>query len=480
MIALRRPSNMTGSLTRQFSILVAVAILSTQFVDLIVTQTLPSTMSGVTMGGVLVRLQHAVEAVEAVESAPADTAAAQLEPFNDRRLKFRLLSAAPPAVAPSNETLLRILRVSRLTFGGAPSDIRLIRLGPIREFHLPPPRSSLAAGVGDYPNTPPGVQVDPATFDILTLPGRPLAIAVKTSRGWVAVQDAEHGERIWLRRAVPDLAITILLILPIALWVGSRIGSRLKALAGAIEQSGSETEIPLAEQGGPRDVRIVVEAFNQMQARIRALLADRSMMMAAISHDVRTPLARMRFRIAELPSEIRAGVTADIEEIDELVDALLSLNRADGAPRRVEKFDLSALAQSMVDELADAGADIRFLGDDRAPMRGDFGSAKRILSNLIQNALKYASDTKVILSQLDGQVELAVEDQGPGVPAEMAEAIFEPFRRLDASRSRDSGGSGMGLAIARHLARKAGGELALDCGYQGGARFVLTLPSGFG
>lgn len=473
MKRLHLPFALTGALTRQFLILVAVAILSTQMIDLVVTLTLPPAVSGVTMGLALSRLQQAAAAVEA---GPASQAQHALKALGDRRVKFYLLPEAPPPVPAGESAALSALAVRAL--GLPPSEIRIGAVGPRHELHLPPPRNSRPAGRGVRPRTPPGVTIDQAAFDISPLPRRPFVLAVRSARGWIAIQDAEFGERIWLRRAIPDLAIAFLLILPIALWVGSRIGAQLRNFTGVIERSGSIAAMPHVEEEGPKDVRLMIRAFNLMQARIRTLLADQAMMMAAISHDVRTPLARIRFRTNDLPEDVRRAIAVDIEEIDELVDALLGLTRTDQAPMRTTRFDLSALAQSITDELADAGAQVQFDGPDRAPMLGDPASVKRIISNLTQNALKYAGSAVVRLKCAGERAEVAVEDNGPGVPVAMAEAIFEPFRRLEASRNRSNGGSGMGLAIARHLARKAGGDLTLDTSFTSGARFVLTLPRG--
>jgi len=213
-----------------------------------------------------------------------------------------------------------------------------------------------------------------------------------------------------------------------------------------------------------------------MQARIQRLVSDRTMMMAAVSHDLRTPLARVRFRINELEPAMRDAIAEDIRQMDELISQMLAFTR-DALPNAERRrFDLSALAQSLVDDLADSGGEVIFNGPDKLTVEGNLTAVRRVLSNLLDNALKYAGHAELLLA-VEGDVALAiVEDHGPGVPAGMEEAIFEPFRRLEPSRNRKTGGVGLGLAIARNLARGHGGDIVLERSAPHGARFVFSLP----
>jgi signal transduction histidine kinase len=200
------------------------------------------------------------------------------------------------------------------------------------------------------------------------------------------------------------------------------------------------------------------------------------MMMAAVSHDLRTPLARVRFRIAELDPAVRDSIAEDIQQMDELIGQMLSFTRdaLPGAERR--RFDLSALAQSLVDDLADEGKDVTFEGLEKLTVEANLAAVRRVLSNLLDNAVKYAGHARVKLGQAGDMVLVVVEDTGPGVPEGMQEAIFEPFRRVEPSRNRKTGGVGLGLAIARNLARGHGGDIVLDGTWTKGARFVFSLP----
>jgi signal transduction histidine kinase len=213
-----------------------------------------------------------------------------------------------------------------------------------------------------------------------------------------------------------------------------------------------------------------------MQARIQRLVSDRTMMMAAVSHDLRTPLARVRFRINELDPPVRDAIAEEIQQMDELITQMLSFTR-DALPHAERrKFDLSALAQSLVDDLTDSGADVTFSGPEKLTVEANLAAIRRVLGNLLDNALKYAGHARVEL-KVENDVALAiVEDRGPGVPAGMEEAIFEPFRRGEPSRNRKTGGVGLGLAIARNLARGHGGDITLEPIAPQGARFVFCLP----
>ncbi len=187
-------------------------------------------------------------------------------------------------------------------------------------------------------------------------------------------------------------------------------------------------------------------------------------------------MARVRFRIADLEPSLRDAIAEEIQQMDELISQMLSFTRdaLPGAERR--RFDLSALAQSLVDDLADSGADVVYSGPEKLTVEANLAAVRRVLGNLLDNAIKYAGHARLEL-RVEGDVALAaVEDHGPGVPAGMEEAIFEPFRRVEPSRNRKTGGVGLGLAIARNLARGHGGDIVLEPVQPQGARFVFSLP----
>jgi signal transduction histidine kinase len=279
-----------------------------------------------------------------------------------------------------------------------------------------------------------------------------------------------------VRQAVLSFALTLAALLLPALWIASRTARRIRAFAEGAERFGRNPDAPLLVEEGPDELRQAIGAFNRMQARIQRLVTDRTMMMAAVSHDLRTPLARVRFRIADLDPTTREAIASDIRQMDELIGQMLAFTR-DALPNTErKKFDLSALAQSLVDDLADSGADVLFAGPDKLTVVADLPAVRRVLSNLLDNALKFAGHARLTLEPQGDMVAAIVEDDGPGVPPDMQDAVFEPFRRLEPSRNRKTGGVGLGLAIARNLARGHGGDITLDPAPALGARFVFSLP----
>jgi signal transduction histidine kinase len=281
---------------------------------------------------------------------------------------------------------------------------------------------------------------------------------------------------LWLRQVGLTFGLTLAALLLPALWIAAHLARRIGAFAEAADRFGRNPDSPPLPEEGPYELRQAAGAFNRMQARIQRLVSDRTMMMAAVSHDLRTPLARVRFRINELEPPVRDAIAEEIQQMDELITQMLSFTR-DALPHAERRrFDLSALAQSLVDDLADSGADVTFRGPEKLTVEANLAAVRRVLGNLLDNALKYAGHARVEL-KVENDVALAiVEDGGPGVPAGMEEAIFEPFRRGEPSRNRKTGGVGLGLAIARNLARGHGGDIILEPIAPKGARFVFCLP----
>jgi signal transduction histidine kinase len=215
-----------------------------------------------------------------------------------------------------------------------------------------------------------------------------------------------------------------------------------------------------------------------MQSRLRAFVDDRTRMLAAISHDLRTPLTRLRLRAEAIPeADERARACADIDEMERMVAETLSFARADALEARPERFDLAALVQSLVDDRSDLGADIAFDGPDTLAVEGRPGALRRAIANLMDNALAHGTRARARLSAADGRVDFVVEDDGPGLPEDQLERVFAPFYRVETSRSRDTGGVGLGLAVARDVARAHGGEVMLANMPGGGLRATLSLPA---
>ena len=224
-------------------------------------------------------------------------------------------------------------------------------------------------------------------------------------------------------------------------------------------------------------MRHAAQAFNRMQARIDRLIADRTQALAAVSHDLRTPIARLRLRAGFIEdTEAQRQIDADLDEMEAMITATLAYLRGDAEQEQLRVTDLAAILETLCDDATDAGRLVSYDGPSQARLACRPIAIKRALANLIDNAVKYGGAARVTLRDRGTLVEVAVEDGGPGIPEAEIEAAFEPFRRLDPSRNPESGGSGLGLTIARQVAERHGGTVSLRNRAGGGLVATLTLP----
>ncbi len=278
------------------------------------------------------------------------------------------------------------------------------------------------------------------------------------------------------------LAVIVALTLITALVLARRLTRPLARLTRAAAQVGQgETPEPLPEQG-PEELAQLARHFNRMAQDVRELLANRTTLLAGISHDLRTPLARMRLALEMLPSAadpaLVDGLRRDIEEMDRLIGEFLELGRGLQSGQRADT-DLRTVLDELVADSRRGGADVRLTAPASCIRPANPRALRRILANLIENAVRYGENKpiEVILAESGGGAEIRVLDRGPGIPESEREAVFRPFHRLEPSRSTVTGGSGLGLAIARQLAQANGWQLELQARPGGGAVAVLTLPA---
>ena len=271
--------------------------------------------------------------------------------------------------------------------------------------------------------------------------------------------------------------ILLVLILVVVLYVTARgITRPLSRLASAADSVGRDLRPAQLEERGARELRHAARAFNTMQDRLRRYLDSRSRVLAAMSHDLKTPLTRLRLQVEALdnpPMQERIG--HELDEMEGMVHQALSLFRGldDGEPPTA--VDVDALLQKIRAECALLGGEVTVSGHAQLPFTGKAQALKRCLTNLIANAIKFGGEADVLVE--DGaQLIIRVRDPGPGIPVEELERVFEPFYRLETSRNRDSGGTGLGLSIARDIAQAHGGTLALHNMSAGGLEARLVLP----
>ena len=311
------------------------------------------------------------------------------------------------------------------------------------------------------------------------------AAAVPDGRGPGPAHDTlpgPHPERPPFRPlgAVVDLGVR-LSVLTLAAWIAaSWITRPIKRLADATRALGlglSTTPRPPLPDEGPRECREASQGFNRMQAQIVSHLQERDRFVAAVSHDLRTPLTRLRLRAEDLPSDsLRQAFGRDIREMDAMISATLDLFQSAAACEPLASLDIQALTERIAQDQRLLGHDVQVQGQ-----AGEWPAAptalQRCLVNLVDNAVRYGGSARISLQQTDTKLQVTVQDSGPGIaPAEL-QRVLQPFYRLEASRNRHTGGVGLGLSIAHDIARQHGGSLVLRNGPSGGLHAVLLLPA---
>ena len=304
---------------------------------------------------------------------------------------------------------------------------------------------------------------------------RAFVLAQRDGQGWRVIQAWQGANLRWYAITLSLMAgIFVLLLLP-AYWVARRITQPIRQLAeGAATERPEQTQpLPL---NGPPEVRAVGAAYNHMRARIADYLNERTAMLVAIAHDLRTPMTRLSFRLEQLPDGPRAKAQADVEEMRAMVTTLLDFMRQGSEPMARVRVDLSAIVETLADDLADMGQDVAVVRSARAVALGDAGALRRCIGNLVENAVRYGGSARIAIDVKGGRATILVEDDGPGVAEAAIDRLCEPFYRGEASRNRETGGVGLGLSIARTIADSHGGRLSFANRAEGGLRVSLILP----
>ena len=282
----------------------------------------------------------------------------------------------------------------------------------------------------------------------------------------------------WLLvRLIGATAALYLIVLGAAAWLAMRLARPLRDLTHAAERFGGRGAPEVVAVRGPQDLRRAVVAFNDMNGRLAQLLDEKDRMLGAIGHDLRTPLASLRLRIEAMePEAEREAAVAKIEEMAAMLEDILALARTGRWRGQLKPLDVTALAEAVAEDYARQGRPVSFADSPRLLADADAGLLRRALANLVDNALVYAGQARVRLVRTGADIEIRVEDDGPGIPPESLEAVLHPFQRLEGSRSRETGGAGLGLAIVRGVAEGHGGTLRLENRQPRGLAAVLTLP----
>lgn len=281
----------------------------------------------------------------------------------------------------------------------------------------------------------------------------------------------------WPYRAMMSALILIVTVVLLALFGVRWVTRPLKSFAVAATELGKNINRPPLPETGPLEVVQAARALNGMQTRLSRYLHDRTRILAAMSHDLKTPITRMRLRAELLDDEpVREKFIRDLTELEKMVTGTLDFMRGIETTEVIQPLDINALIESLQDDAHESGQSIEIMGHASVPYPCRPQAMKRCLSNLLENAIKYGYSAQVQIIQLPASLHIVVSDQGPGVPEHELEQLFEPFYRLESSRNRDHGGTGLGLTIARSIAEQHGGTLILKNGFKKGLECHLDLP----
>ncbi|HEX7760168.1 MAG TPA: ATP-binding protein [Caulobacteraceae bacterium] len=426
--------------------LVVATLVAALVTAIVVAFYLPQPPPEVYSVGDVVRAIHAGRAIPTREGRPLITVARSRAPGvqTDGRYRqiFRLALASDLAIDPYRVVVIQ-------------NQPRIITPRPA------PPKELKEHQVRDQP----------LLFDDFT-------VGVQQDNGtWLVIEPEPHlSLSPWQQRILLVLGIAVLLVSPLAWWFARRLSAPIAAFAAGAERLGRDPQAPPIDIRGSAEVAAAVAAFNQMQERLRSYVEYRTGMIAAIAHDLRTPLTRLRFRIEATPDDLQAKLARDIDEMEAMISATLGFVQDATRPRERKKLEISSLVETVMDEAAETGADAAVESADRVVIDGDPVALKRLVVNLVDNALKFGSRARGRVFTENGMAVVEVEDNGPGMPEDQVERAFEPFHRLESSRSRDTGGIGLGLAVVRAIARSHGGDVLLQNRKGGGLRARVTLP----
>jgi signal transduction histidine kinase len=280
------------------------------------------------------------------------------------------------------------------------------------------------------------------------------------------------------RQFAVSMAIMATIILVVSIWAVRRVTRPLASLSAAAERLGNDLNSPPMPEAGTIETRQASRAFNTMQARLRDLIENRTRILAAISHDLRTPLTLLRLRAENVDDAAeRDKMLATIAEMDSMIAATLQFARDEMTVEPRRRTDLTALIVSVVEDMSDAGLPVAMASAQPIILECQTNALKRALTNLLDNAVKYGKRAQVSVRMASNAVEITIDDEGPGIPEGELARVFEPFCRLEPSRSRETGGIGLGLAIAQSIVQAHRGSLTLANRPEGGLRAIVTLPS---
>lgn len=306
----------------------------------------------------------------------------------------------------------------------------------------------------------------------------PFEVAIRQDDGeWLSVRPQPgFGLNPWQQRIALWFVLSALAMAPLTYVFARRLSAPISLFAEAAERLGRDPRAAPLELKGSTEIDVAVRAFNGMQERLRKYVEDRTAMVAAIAHDLRTPLTRLRFRIEGAPEEQQAKMAADIDQMEEMISATLAFVRDTTRPAERTPLELASLLETLCDEMAETGCETGVEAREAVVIEGDLVGLRRLFANLLENAVKFGGCARVRVSSDATHAIVEIDDDGPGIPASEADKVFEPFYRREPSRSRQTGGIGLGLAVVRSITRAHGGDVALINRAGGGLTARVQLP----
>jgi signal transduction histidine kinase len=341
------------------------------------------------------------------------------------------------------------------------------------------PRGGLGMGAG--PRSGLGMGAGPRSGLGMGRQGgwRALDAAVQLSDGqWLSFSvGLPPGGPLATWQFLVSMAVMAVIVVLASAWAVRRVTAPLGVIAAAAERLGRNVNAPPVGEAGSREMRQAAHAFNEMQGRLQRLLENRTRMLAALSHDLRTPLTLLRLRTEGLQEgEERDRMLASIGDLNAMIGAVLKFARDEAAIEARRRTDLSALVASIVDDMADAGLPVTMEPTEPVILECQSGGLRRAVTNLLDNAMKYGKSARVALLTSPVAIKIVIDDDGPGIPDDELQRVFEPFYRLEQSRSRETGGTGLGLAIVQSIVQAHGGQVTLTNRSGGGLRAIVSLP----
>lgn len=289
-------------------------------------------------------------------------------------------------------------------------------------------------------------------------------------------------QRFWgfepFQRLVLQIITLTLWVIAVSMIASRQLSRPIEHLAASVRLLGHQPQSSFIDETGPREIKLVAQTLNGMQAQIQRFIKYRTTMLAAISHDLRTPLTRIRLRGEYIEDkEQQTNLFRDVDEMQTMIDGALSFFRDDAAAEATTMFDLPGLLQTIAYDYSDQGHAVEYHGPNKTCYAGRLYSLKRVFTNLVENSIKYGTDPTIELErQKDGSLVVFVRDRGPGIPEDALSRVFDPYFRVDKSRNRQTGGVGLGLTSAQAIVRSHGGDIIMENRNDGGLEVRVTLP----